>query len=368
MFFTEFRPAPAADAPFAWRADTFGNARPWLRPLTADELAALEALATAEAARAHDAHDPGEPAPLPAACAALAGEMRRAVYEGPGFILLRGLPYERWGVDASRWVTWTLAHALGMPVTQTAAGARLVDVRDTSRRESTPRQFSTSQELRLHMDPASDLIGLGCVRAAASGGESVLSSAVSVHDEMLRRRPDLLAALYQGFRWHRFGEGRSQDEPVSEHRVPVFTAQDGHVACRYVRSPIVAGHKEAGEPLTPAQVEALDLFDQLASSPELRLVFRMASGDLLWVNNIKVLHARTQFVDHPEPLPPRHLFRLWLAAPDGVARAPARLNFFNGGEPGMPVTGQRARYDMDRLRKDPASGGVARLGVSRTTA
>ncbi|MBL0420693.1 TauD/TfdA family dioxygenase [Ramlibacter sp. AW1] len=358
-------PSPAADAPFAWRADSFGTTSPWLRPLSAQELSGLDALASQDAARTHDAHDPGEPAPMPAACEALAADMRRAVYRGPGFILLRGLPYERWGVDGARWVTWTLAHALGTPVTQTAAGARLVDVRDLSRKESSPRQFSTSQELRLHMDPASDLIGLGCVRAAASGGESVLTSAVSIHDEMLRQQPELLAALYEGFRWHRFGEGRPQDGPISEPDVPVFTREGGHIACRYVRSPIVAGHKEAGEPLTARQIQALDLFDQVAASPQLRIVLRMQPGDLLWVNNIKVLHARTQFVDHPEPLPPRHLFRLWVAAPETEARAPARLNYFNGGACGMPLTGQKARYDMEALRKDPASGGVFDLGVSR---
>src|SRR5262245_1336796 len=77
------------------------------------------------------------------------------LYRGPGYALLRGLPFDVWGVDRSREVCWSIACALGEPVSQTAQGARVVDVRDTSREEATPRQFKTSQELRLHTDPAS---------------------------------------------------------------------------------------------------------------------------------------------------------------------------------------------------------------------
>jgi hypothetical protein len=357
-------PSGEADRGFAWNAATFAAAQPFVRVLSAAELGALDAVAAQDAATRHEPADPGAAAGLPLACDTLVREMRDAVARGPGFILLRGLPFERWGVDASRWVAWQLANVLGTPVSQTAKGARLVDVRDLSRQQASPRQFSTSQELRLHTDPASDLIGLACVRAAASGGDSVLASAVTVHDEMQRQRPDLLQELYDGFHWHRFNEGRPQDAPFSEERVPVFAAGEGGIACRYVRSPIVAGHKEASRLLTDRQVEALDLFDRLASSPQLRITFRMDSGDIVWMHNTKVLHARTQFVDHAEPLPPRHLFRLWLAAPADTPRAPACMNYFNGGSTGIPVTGGQAAYDMDRLWNDPASGGVAKLGVS----
>src|SRR5437763_650781 len=78
-------------------------------------------------------------------------------------------------------------------------------------KEASPRQYRTSQELRLHMDPASDLMGLACVQDAKAGGESVITSAVAVHNAMQASRPDLLALLYRGFHWHRFNEGRPED-------------------------------------------------------------------------------------------------------------------------------------------------------------
>jgi hypothetical protein len=295
--------------------------------------------------------------------AATLAKLRRELEGGRGFVLLRGLPFDRWSVDASRIATWAIANAVGIPVSQTAKGARLVDVMDTSRQETTPRQFSTSQELRLHTDPASDLIGLACVRPAASGGDSVLTSSISVHDTMLRQRPDLVAALYEGFHWHRFGEGRTADAPVSEHKVPVFSMLDGRLSCRYVRPPIVAGQRDAAQPLTCLQIEALDLFDQIASSPELRVTFRMGPGDIVLVNNLTVMHARTQFIDHAAPAEPRRLFRLWLQGFQGFRPVRPELNYFNGGRCGIPATGMTAHYDMQSLRADPASGGVASLGV-----
>jgi hypothetical protein len=237
-------------------------------------------------------------------------------------------------------------------------------VSDVSGQEPSPRQYRTSQELRLHMDPASDLIGLACVQDAKSGGESVLTSAVAVHNAMLAQRPDLLELLYRGFHWPRFGEGRPEDGPFTRELVPIFAQEQGRLSCRYVRSPIAAGHKDAGVPLTESQIEALDLFDKLASSPELRVASRLQPGDLLMVNNLAVLHARTQFEDHPEREKRRHMVRLWLEGEPGFRAVPRQLNFFNGGRCGIaPQAGQEAHYDIGSLYKDRASGGVARLGV-----
>jgi hypothetical protein len=192
----------------------------------------------------------------------------------------------------------------------------------------------------------------------------VITSAVAVHNAMLAQRPDLLELLYRGFHWHRFGEGRPQDGPFTADLVPVFASEHGQLSCRYVRSPIAAGHKEAGVPLTDAQIEALDLLDRLCASPELRLAFRLQPGDLLLVNNLAVLHARTQFEDHAEIDRRRHMVRLWLEGVDGFRAVPQVLNFFNAGRCGIPFqAGQQGGYDVASLYRDRASGGVAKLGV-----
>lgn len=39
-------------------------------------------------------------------------------------------------------------------------------------------------------------------------------------------------------------------------------------------------------------------------------------GDIQFVSNEHVLHARTAYKDYPAPAPRRHLMRLWLSTPE----------------------------------------------------
>lgn len=357
-------PSSLMTDPANWTAATVGSLQEIEHHVTPDEVAELAAVCEKLEAHGLGWNDTTrENFPFQT----LSPVLHQALHDlqnGRGFALLRGLPLGQWSKDRARLAAWGIGTWIGTHVSQTVQGARLVDVSDVTGQEPSPRQYKTSQELRLHMDPASDIIGLACVQDAKAGGESVLTSAVAVHNAMLAQRPDLLALLYQGFYWHRFGEGRPEDGPFTRERVPVFARENGQLSCRYVRSPIAAGHKEAGVPLTDAEIEALDVLDKLCASPELRLAFRMQPGDLLLLNNLTVLHARTQFDDHVEISKRRHMVRLWLEAPPGFRAVPRQINFFNGGRCGIPhQAGQDAHYDIAALYKERASGGVAKLGV-----
>jgi hypothetical protein len=54
-----------------------------------------------------------------------------------------------------------------------------------------------------------------------------------------------------------------------------------------------------------------------ATSARLALHMVLAVGDIQFLANSHVLHARTAYSDHPPPMPRRHLMRLWLATPEG---------------------------------------------------
>lgn len=45
----------------------------------------------------------------------------------------------------------------------------------------------------------------------------------------------------------------------------------------------------------------------------------LAPGDIQFLANTHVLHARTAYTDHSPPLPRRHLLRLWIATPETEA-------------------------------------------------
>ncbi len=60
----------------------------------------------------------------------------------------------------------------------------------------------------------------------------------------------------------------------------------------------------------------LDLYEKIATSPELRLDMYFEPGDVQLVSNHTILHARTAYTDWPEPSRRRHLLRLWLTLHD----------------------------------------------------
>ncbi len=163
--------------------------------------------------------------------------------------------------------------------------------------------------LPFHTDGC-DLVGLLCLRQARSGGLSSIVSAITIHNEILRRQPASLAPLYRGFHYIR-REAALTDQPVTPHRVPVFGARDGLVSCRLIRNQINAA-ASIGTPLDAEELAALDLFDSLAANPAIHLDMELQAGDMQLCNNYTVLHSRTEFDDFPEPERRRHMIRLWL--------------------------------------------------------
>jgi hypothetical protein len=70
--------------------------------------------------------------------------------------------------------------------------------------------------------------------------------------------------------------------------------------------------------LTSDDIEALDMLAELAGDPEFRLDMTFMPGDIQFLHNHTILHARSAYEDWPEVERKRHLLRLWLAPP--VAR------------------------------------------------
>ena len=75
-------------------------------------------------------------------------------------------------------------------------------------------------------------------------------------------------------------------------------------------------------PLTPVEVQALDVFDQAMYAPGLRLDMMLEPGDMQFANNYAVLHSRNGFEDHDDPAQRRKLLRLWLKMPNARELAP----------------------------------------------
>lgn len=67
-------------------------------------------------------------------------------------------------------------------------------------------------------------------------------------------------------------------------------------------------------PLSVEQVEAIHVFEDTCQRFALHMVLDV--GDIQFMNNENIFHARTAYKDRPAPAPGRHLLRLWLATPE----------------------------------------------------
>lgn len=306
---------PQQDVPAAWYGPQMARREDWLLQLDREEVDEVE-----RALRAWS--DEGEgPAPLRAAdfplprfsekLRALRGEL----LEGRGFALLRGLPVERWSQREAAMAFVGIGAHLGSARSQNAAGHLLGHVRDVGLSSTDPnvRIYQTSERQTFHTDSC-DVVGLLCLREARRGGDSLLVSSVTIYNEMRRRRPDLARLLFEPLATDRRGEVPAGMKPYFE--IPVFNWHAGRLTTIYQRQYIASAQRFADAPrLTPAHVEALDLFDALAEDPALNLRMRLRPGDMQFVHNHVLLHDRTAFEDWPQPERRRHLLRLWLACP-----------------------------------------------------
>lgn len=261
--------------------------------------------------------------------------LRNAMVRGRGIVVIRGLPFEGFSLEEIETMFWGLGTHFGTAVSQSVMGDRLGHVIDVTDVDPHARAYRARRELKLHTD-LSEAIAFCSVRKAKSGGFSQFASALAVHDELLRSRPDLLAILYRGFRWHRFGEHGPDEEPVTPYRVPVFSSCAGQVSCRYVRAYIREGAHALGEPLTRAEEAALDAFDEVAARPDMHIEFMLEPGEVVFFNNLTVLHARTAFENVPGPDLKRLILRLWLAVPGARATVPEIQVYSTGPEGGVP--------------------------------
>ena len=66
--------------------------------------------------------------------------------------------------------------------------------------------------------------------------------------------------------------------------------------------------------LSSQQQEAMNVLEETCQRMALHMILDV--GDIQFLSNAHVLHARTAYTDHPPPAPRRHLMRLWLSTPE----------------------------------------------------
>ena len=298
----------------AWRRDDLSPAD-WLVALSPRSLDELDAVAR------QVRRDPLPPLVLAPeqfaleTCAEVMRRVRDKLRTGVGLAVLDRVPVERYSLEENRALAWVLGSLLGRLVAQKWDGTMVYDVHDTGKTlEYGVRRSVTNLDLVFHTDAAwldlpPELVGLYCINPAREGGVSKFVSLVSVHNELRRRHPQLLARLYRAVPWDRQAEHAPGDEKVS--RRPIFQ-YDGAAFMACVNEKLVeTGAELAGERLDDEAREALAAMRALLDSPELWVQFTIERGQVQFINNRQFAHSRTDFTDAYEPHLKRHMIRLW---------------------------------------------------------
>ena len=328
----EIRPVTGA---CVWHGSEMAGSQRWQRQLSPAQLAEIDrALISARVRDVSWETMTAADFPLPS-FAPLAEEIRAELEDGCGLLLLRGIEPERYSLDELKLLYAGLCRHIGGLVYSNRAGEIMREIRDVTRDEergvgerygalpdagkpgaflSSYARTLTNQLLRFHTDRC-DVVGLFCIRQAEQGGLSQLCSSPMVHNEMLRRRPELAAALHEPVWRSRFGEEDATGD--SAYPLPVWGARGAKFTSHYSRTFIEAAQRRPEVPrLSAAQAEAIDLLHAIAEEECFAMSF--APGDIQFVNNHVIYHARSAFEDDPAE-GGRLLLRLWMAVPNSRA-------------------------------------------------
>ncbi|KAI5458504.1 hypothetical protein BGZ63DRAFT_492075 [Mariannaea sp. PMI_226] len=233
-----------------------------------------------------------------------------ALHLGRGFCVIRGLDKSCFTVEESIAVYLGIANHIaekrGMQDRKGTMLSHVVESRDWKIPAEKRHGIHTTSALPFHTDMGCDILALQVRDSADKGGSTYLSSAWTVFNDLLNREPDVLKTLLTP-EWPVQISGKKS----SHYLTSVFTFYEGKLLAS------LDPHRLGPHPsmidstipsLTTAQRYALGAVSESAAQSELQLTLK--KGDLLFFNNLAMLHRRDAYQDGESTS--RHMVRLWL--------------------------------------------------------
>lgn len=300
---------PLVNDASAWRGADFKHDESWIYTLSDNDVGELAAAAQRCLKRGLEATGiRAEDFPL----TTLGSSIRawaEEINNGRGFLLVRGLPKDRFNDDEVRAIFWGIGLYLGVPVSQNSYGEMLGDVYDEGVKMGTDRVrgYRTNQRLMFHTDRC-DIVGLLCTQQARSGGLSSIVSSTRVYNEIVKHHPEYMQPLMNGYIHVNMEEGGD----LSTYRVPVYSVHENAVSCRILRNTIENARNMGYAKYNDLETAALEYMDELVNDEDLRLDMMLERGDMQFINNYTTLHSRTSYEDHADPALKRRMLRIWV--------------------------------------------------------
>jgi hypothetical protein len=318
-----------------WRGDDLQEPSDWVVELSTGQRDGLKQLADQLPSSSELWLNADAVENTPTEVQTLINQTKEELAFGRGFTLIRGAD----AADAERLrrVFWTLGVAVGNPVMQNAKGEVLSIVADRfagAQRGRDTRGYESNDELRFHCD-GGDCIAMCCIRQAPRGGMNGLVSLFSIYNEMLSNHPEHLEVLKRGYAlYSRKEKGDTESTKnlgkVQQNLIPVFAWHEGRMSTwlNIQLAEIAAEVSEGG--FSEADRAALTCVEAVANQPGMQLTFMQQPGDMLFINNLAVMHRRDKFFDSANPEERRSLYRMWINLGDGQPVVPAHAALRRG--------------------------------------
>ena len=178
--------------------------------------------------------------------------------------------------------------------------------------QPTQRGYESRAALPFHSDRC-DLLALLCIHPARHGGETRLVSAVSAFEQLQRSHPNLARLLTQPYPFDKRDDAQEGERGWT--MLAPFSSSNGNFVSRYVRRFIEGSQRFPDAPrLTADQRQAMNMLDRYLEQKGQSLDLSLETGDLLLMDNHRLLHARSEFTDISSTAEDKRLLlRLWLA-------------------------------------------------------
>ncbi|KAI1344191.1 TfdA family taurine catabolism dioxygenase TauD [Xylariaceae sp. FL0016] len=313
-----------------WEGDSIANTYDWTYVLNDAQLAEIDgAVSHFKGLDLPTGALSPDTFPLPA----LHGELRRLsdeLHNGHGFFVIRGLKVDEHSREENVIIYAGISSHIALmrgrqdyKFNGEKADVVLTHIKDLSSSTDNSKIGSpayTTDKQVFHTD-SGDIVSLFALESSAEGGASKLASTWRVYNEIAATRPDLIHTLSQSWDMEFF-----TPRPLMFH-FPATEKKPERVALQYGRRYFVGfgalPRNPMIPPITEAQAEALDTIHFLGEKFALNTHFQ--KGDIQYVNNLAVFHARDGFRDTPEKQ--RHLMRLWLRDPELAWQTPEVLQW-----------------------------------------
>ncbi|KAF8079384.1 taurine catabolism dioxygenase TauD [Lyophyllum atratum] len=297
------------ESPLVWEGKDWQDEKQWVYELSAEELKEInDAVQHFHGLNLHFGHISKSTFPLPTLGPALT-KLAQDLHSGRGFVVLRTIPVSSYSradnVLIYAGVSSYIATSRGLQDKNGGVLSHIKDLTSTHAGSIGGPAYTTDKQV-FHTDQGSDIVSLFALETAAERGVSRISSSWRVYNKLAETRPDLIKTLSEPWAVDEW----SDDQPYTLR--PLLYHLGGKIIIQYARRYFTGflglPRSKTIPAITEAQAEALDALHFLAGEYSLGLDFQ--KGDIQYINNLSIFHARDGFKDEGERT--RHLLRFWL--------------------------------------------------------